>query len=92
MVVLRIRLEMFGQVRDAVGQQRDLDLRGTRVGFVGPELLDDVGLSGLVFGDVHLASKRLKLLTLFNKRGRLSQAGVGLLPFAAFPRGGGPGF
>src|SRR5215472_6742898 len=67
MVVFRVRLEMFGQVRDAVGQQRDLDLRGARVGFVGPELLDDVSLSGLVFGDVHLASKRLKLLTLFIK-------------------------
>ena len=46
-VVLRVRLEVLGQVGDAGRQQRDLDLRGSRVGVVGPILFDDVGLSGL---------------------------------------------
>ena len=47
-VVLGVRLEVLGQVRDARREQRDLDLRGPRVGVVGPVLFDDVRLGGLV--------------------------------------------
>ena len=65
MVVLGVGLEVLSQVRDALGQQRDLNLGRSRVTFVGPVLFDDVRLAGLVLGNVHSASKRLKTLTLF---------------------------
>jgi len=56
-VVLRVGLEMLGQVRDAVRQKGDLHLERTRVGVVRPILLDDVRLGGLELRDVHSASK-----------------------------------
>src|SRR5207245_10343402 len=40
MVVLLVRLEVFRQVLDALGEERDLDLRRAGVALVGAELLD----------------------------------------------------
>jgi hypothetical protein len=39
-MVLLVNLQMLGQIRDAVGEQADLDLGGTGVGLVHLELLD----------------------------------------------------
>src|SRR5262249_54717125 len=58
-VVLGVRLEVVGQVGDAVGQQRHLDLGRARVGAVGPEVLDERGLLGPKLSDVHLSSNSL---------------------------------
>ena len=41
MVVLRVRLEMVGQVIDAFGEDRDLDFRRTGVAFLGRVLRND---------------------------------------------------
>jgi hypothetical protein len=65
MVILRVGLEMLGQVCNAGSQQRDLDLGRSRIGVVRPVLLDDVRLPGLEFSNVHSASQRLEILTLF---------------------------
>src|SRR6185437_9604829 len=40
-VVLLVRLEVLGEVRDALAEQRDLDLRRAGVALVRGELLDD---------------------------------------------------
>ena len=67
-MILGGRLEVLGQVRDAVGQQSDLDLRGARVGVVHPALPNDAGLASLKLRDVHCSSKPLTTLIFFNKR------------------------
>ena len=43
-VVLHVRLEVLGEVRDLLGEERDLDLGGARVTVVLLEPLDDLGL------------------------------------------------
>jgi hypothetical protein len=52
-VVLRVRLEMVGQVSDPVRQERDLDFGGTRIGIVRAKALHDVRLFRLVRSGVH---------------------------------------
>src|SRR4029450_2885068 len=44
-MVLRMRLEMLREAVDALGQKRNLDLRGAGVPFVSPELLDQALLA-----------------------------------------------
>ena len=51
-VILRVRLEVVGQVCDAVSQQRDLDLGRARVGVVCPILPRGVRLLGPVISNV----------------------------------------
>src|SRR5437899_7516804 len=41
MVVLLVRLEVLGEVEDALGQERDLHLGRAGIALVGAELLDD---------------------------------------------------
>lgn len=41
MMVFRVGLEMFGQTFDALGKERDLDLRGCGIFLVGTETLND---------------------------------------------------
>jgi hypothetical protein len=43
-VVLDVRLEVLGQVLDALGEQRDLNLGRAGVPFTGAKLLDELGL------------------------------------------------
>ncbi len=45
MMIFRVRLEMLGQVGDALGEQRNLDLGRTRITFMLTELMDDFGLA-----------------------------------------------
>ena len=52
MVVLGVGLEMFGQVVDALGEDRDLNFRGAGVCFVLLVVADEGGL--LVFRQCHL--------------------------------------
>jgi hypothetical protein len=42
-VILRMRLQVLGQVVDALGQHSDLNLGGTCVAFVGSVLLHNRG-------------------------------------------------
>src|SRR6185503_7796225 len=44
-MVLHVRLEVLGQVADALAEQRDLDFRGACVRFVCAEIADDCGLT-----------------------------------------------
>src|SRR5207237_7961649 len=44
-VILRMRLEVLGEPIDALGQERDLHLRGPRVPLVSLELLDQALLA-----------------------------------------------
>ncbi len=44
-MVLLVRLEVLGQIRDPLAQNCDLDLWGPGVLVVGPELTDQFGLS-----------------------------------------------
>ena len=41
MIVLRMRLEMLGQIGDTFGENRDLNLGGTRIVGFGRILLDE---------------------------------------------------
>ena len=41
MMIVLVGLEVLGQISDALGEQRDLDLRGTGVAFVRRVLADD---------------------------------------------------
>src|SRR5207248_6492855 len=47
-MVLLVRLEMLGEVMDALGEQCDLDLRRAGISFVRAELLHHRRLAGLV--------------------------------------------
>src|SRR5439155_24422483 len=47
-MVLLVPLEVFGEVVDALGEQRDLDRRRAGISFVRPELLHHRWLAGLV--------------------------------------------
>src|SRR3954466_2399314 len=44
-VILQVHLEVLGQIRDALGQERDLHLWGARVAGLTLELLDDLCLT-----------------------------------------------
>src|SRR5258708_30802991 len=46
-VVLCVRLEMFGEIADPLAEERDLHFRGARVAFVGLETGDDFRLTVL---------------------------------------------
>src|SRR5215471_287543 len=46
MMILRVNLEMLGQVRDALGQKRDLHFRRAGVAGMGGEFSDDFLLAG----------------------------------------------
>src|SRR5262249_25146805 len=52
-MVLRVDLEVLGQVRDALGQQRDLHFRRAGVALVLCEFLNGFGLPGS--GEAHLS-------------------------------------
>src|SRR3954471_15515848 len=62
-VVVLVLLEVVGEVRDAVAQQRDLDLGGTGVALVGRVVGDDlllglgVGTDGHVRASLPLSSR-----------------------------------
>lgn len=43
-VIMLVLLQVLGQIGDALGEQGNLDLRGTSVALVGRELVDDLGL------------------------------------------------
>src|ERR1041385_5276487 len=43
-MILRVRLEMLGEIGDAVREKRDLHFRGARVAFMDGELGNEVGL------------------------------------------------
>src|SRR5207247_9238173 len=53
-MVLRVRLEVVGQVVDALAENSDLDLRGPRVGLVCFVTANEFGLA--IFGQRHAAS------------------------------------
>jgi hypothetical protein len=44
-VILRVRLEVLGEIGDALAEERDLDFRGPGVLRVGLVRTDDVGLA-----------------------------------------------
>src|SRR6185437_14180906 len=46
-VVFRVRLEMFGEVADALAEERDLHFRGSGVALMGCVAADDFGLAVL---------------------------------------------
>ena len=48
MVILRVGLEVFGQVVDALAEERNLNFRGAGIGVVSLVRADDVGLAILV--------------------------------------------
>src|SRR5262245_14502273 len=54
MVVLRVGLEVLGQIADAIAEKRDLDFRGACIAVVGFVRADDLGLA--VLGKRHLSS------------------------------------
>src|SRR5205823_2623791 len=53
-MILRVRLEVLGQVVDALAENSDLDLRGPRVGLVCFVTANEFGLA--IFGQRHAAS------------------------------------
>src|SRR5262245_30726880 len=69
MMVLRVGLEMLGQVADALAQDGDLDLGRPGVLGVGPEPTDDVGLP--LLGESHPPYLRIAFLV---KAGMLSRS------------------
>jgi hypothetical protein len=46
-VVLRVRLEVLGEVADSLAEERDLDLGGSGIAFVGLVRADNFGLTFL---------------------------------------------
>jgi len=67
MVILAVRLEMFGQIRDACGQQRDLDFGRTRVTLGTLKVLQNLRLMGSGYSHV-LSPTKKRVILLRNYR------------------------
>src|ERR1700694_5692686 len=87
-MVLRVRLEMFGQVRDPVREESGLDLGRTGVGVVRAVLPHDPGLfRRLVAGGVEETSNARKtLIFLINGKPSTRERGVSRAFSPAFRR------